>query len=265
MSDYLHGHHASVLRSHRSRTVANSAAYLLPHLRPGQRLLDVGAGPATLTADLARIVGPEGVVALELSESALEVTRAGLADQGLSQVRLQVGDAQALPFADASFDVVHAHQVLQHLREPVRALRELARVTRPGGVIATRDSDYGAFTWHPASAALDTWRELYRELALGLGAEPDAGRRYRAWAQAAGLREVTITTSVWTYADADAVRWWGQLWAERVVASDFAERALRAGVDVRTLESISAGWRAWAHHPEALFTVPSSELLARLR
>ncbi len=265
MSDYLHGHHASVLRSHRSRTAANSAAYLLPYLRVGQRLLDVGAGPATITADLAEIVGAEGVVALEVSESALAVTRAGLTERGLTQVGLQVGDAHALPFADGSFDVVHAHQVLQHLRDPVHALRELARVTRPGGVVATRDSDYGGFTWHPASPALQRWLELYQRLARGLGAEPDAGRHYRAWADAAGLDEVTITTSVWTYADAESVSWWGGLWAERSLASDFATRARGAGVDQATLESISAGWRGWAAHPDALFTVPSTELLARIR
>lgn len=263
MSDYLHGHHVSVLRSHRRRTAANSAAYLLPHLRPGQRLLDVGAGPATITADLAEIVGPQGVVALEVSESALEVTRAGLAERGLTQVGLQVGDAQALPFADSSFDVVHAHQVLQHLGDPVQALRELARVTRRGGVVATRDSDYGGFTWHPATPALDTWLEHYQRLARGLGAEPDAGRHYRAWARAAGLSDVTITTSVWTYADVESVRWWGGLWAERSLASDFATRALALGVEPTVLESIAAGWRAWAADPDALFTVPSTELLAR--
>ena len=57
----------------------------------------------------------------------------------------EVGDVYALAAADDSFDVVHAHQVLQHLTDPVAALREMARVCRPGGVIAVRDVDYGAF------------------------------------------------------------------------------------------------------------------------
>ena len=58
MTAYTHGHAESVLRSHRTRTAANSAAYLLPHLAPGQRLLDVGSGPGTITADLATLVAP---------------------------------------------------------------------------------------------------------------------------------------------------------------------------------------------------------------
>jgi SAM-dependent methyltransferase len=63
---YTHGHHDAVLRSHRWRTAANSAAYLLPHLTPGQRLLDVGCGPGTLTVDLARLVEPGEVLGVDL-------------------------------------------------------------------------------------------------------------------------------------------------------------------------------------------------------
>ncbi len=65
---YTHGHHESVLRSHRWRTAANSAAYLLPYLRPGQDLLDIGCGPGTLTGDLARAVSPGRVVGIDRLE-----------------------------------------------------------------------------------------------------------------------------------------------------------------------------------------------------
>lgn len=85
MSDrnpYTHGYGAPVLTSHRARTAANSAAHLLPHLRPGQRLLDVGSGAGTITADLARIVGPENVTAFEVAEESAALTRAELARQG---------------------------------------------------------------------------------------------------------------------------------------------------------------------------------------
>src|SRR3954447_9742707 len=116
---YPHGHHDSVLRSHRWRTAANSAAYLLPHLHEGQRLLDVGSGPGTITADLARLVGETGqVVALEVSEAAADLTRAELERQRVTNASVVVGDVHALDLGDAGadgFDVVHAHQVLQHL------------------------------------------------------------------------------------------------------------------------------------------------------
>ena len=144
---YTHGHAESVLRSHRARTAANSAAYLLPHLQPGQRLLDVGAGPGTITADLARLVAPGRVTALETSDAVVALTREGVEASGVENVDYLAGDVHALDLPDDSFDVVHAHQVLQHLPDPVQALREMVRVCRPGGVVAVRDADYSAFTW----------------------------------------------------------------------------------------------------------------------
>src|ERR1700754_1134326 len=141
---YTHGHHESVLRSHRWRTADNSAAYLLPDLGPDTRLLDVGCGPGTITADLAARVGQ--VTAAENAPAALDAARAEVARQGRTNVEFAVEDVHALSFADDTFDVVHAHQVLQHVVDPVTALREMARVCRPGGVVAARDSDYAAFT-----------------------------------------------------------------------------------------------------------------------
>lgn len=264
MPHYLHGHAESVLRSHRSRTAANSAGYLLAHLTPGRRLLDVGSGPATITADFAELLGAEQVVALEHSEEAVELSRTELSRLGHDGVTCVQGDIHQLPFADDSFDVTHAHQVLQHVADPVQALRELARVTRPGGLVATRDSDYAAFTWHPAVPQLDDWLALYRRLAKASGGEPDAGRYYRAWAREAGLHDATITCTAWCYAEPESVAWWGGLWAERARASGFSRDALAHGVSEAELQSISDGWRQWAEAPDALFTVPSMELLARV-
>src|SRR5262249_54997913 len=141
---YTHGHHESVLRSHRWRTAQNSAAYLLPHLAPGMSILDVGSGPGTITVDLAARVAPGRVTAVEISDDALDLARAEAVARGQSNVDFLVADVNALDLADATFDVVHAHQVLQHLTDPVQALREMRRVCRPGGVVAARDGDYAA-------------------------------------------------------------------------------------------------------------------------
>ena len=158
---YTHGHHESVLRSHTWRTAENSSAYLLPHLRPGLALLDIGCGPGTITADLAELVAPGQAIGLDASAEVIAQAEAYAANRGITNLRCEVGDLFSLSYDDATFDVVHAHQVLQHLVDPGAALLELRRVLRPGGVAAVRDSDYGAFVWAPAAGALDRWMELY--------------------------------------------------------------------------------------------------------
>jgi SAM-dependent methyltransferase len=258
MTTYTHGHAESVLRSHRNRTVANSAAYLRAHLDSSQRLLDVGAGPGTITADLATIVGE--VVATEIDEDAAAITRAGAPG-----VEVHVADVHALPFDDGEFDVVHAHQVLQHVADPVQALREMARVTRPGGVVGVRDSDYGSFAWWPRLPELDRWLELYDGAARANGGEPDAGRRLLSWAHAAGLTDVTAGSSTWCYASPEARTWWGGLWADRIVGSALADQLVReAGATPEELARISAAWRAWAADPDGWFSVHHGELVIRV-
>lgn len=261
---YTHGHHESVLRSHRNRTVENSAAYLIPHLTPGISVLDVGSGPGTITADLAERVAPGRVTALEATDEALSLTLAECEAQDLDNVDFVVGDVHALDLPDDTFDVVHAHQVLQHVGDPVQALREMRRVCKPDGVVAARDGDYAAFAWYPLLPELDEWLDLYERAARANGGEPDAGRRLKAWARAAGFAEVTATASSWCYTSDDDRAWWGGMWADRILASALTTQVLDEGLTTQAdLERISAGWRTWAADPDAWFLVPHGEILCR--
>jgi SAM-dependent methyltransferase len=171
----------------------------------------------------------------------------------------------ALDFADDSLDVVHAHQVLQHLSDPVAALAEMRRVTRPGGLVAARDSDYAAFTWAPDAPLLDRWLALYHQLAERNQGEADAGRYLLGWAQQAGFGAVTASSSTWTFADPESRAWWGGLWADRVQQSAFAEQAKSYGLsDDAELASIADAFRAWAADPAGFFVVLHGEILARV-
>ena len=259
---YTHGHAESVLRSHRWRTVENSAAYLLPHLRAGVDLLDVGCGPGTITVDLAQRVAPGRVVGIDASSDAIGAATSAAADTGVS-VDLSVGDVYALAHDDHSFDVVHAHQVLQHLGEPVRALREMRRVCRPGGVVAARDSVYRAFTWYPRVGGLDRWLEVYCAVAQANGGEPDAGSHLRAWCLEAGFSSVEASATAWCFASDEDRSWWGGLWAERITTTALAARAIELGIATRPeLDALGDAWRAWAAAPDGWFAVLHGEVLA---
>ena len=261
---YLHGHHDSVLRSHRWRTAENSAGYLLPRLRDADRVLDVGCGPGTITVDLACRVPRGDVIGLDAAGDVLEAARQEAGRQGRPNVRFEAGDVYHLAFADATFDVVHAHQVLQHLADPVAALAEMRRVCRPGGLVAARDSDYGGMLWFPYDPELSEWRALYEDVGRAVGGEPDAGRRMLSWALAAGFADVEPSGSAWCYAAPADRTWWGSLWAERLTESPFGDRAAEHGLATRAdLERLARAWRRWADSQDAWFFIPHGEILGR--
>lgn len=261
---YTHGHHESVLRSHSWRTAANSAAYLLPSLEPGMRILDVGCGPGTITADLAELVPGGHVTGVDRAPEILERARATAAGRGLDNVGFAVADVHALDHPDDTFDVVHAHQVLQHVGDPVRALCEMRRVVRPGGLVAVRDSDYAAMTWFPASEGLDAWLELYRRVARANGGEPDAGRRLKAWALRAGFTDVAASSGTWTFATPEERAWWSGLWADRTLTSAYADRARQGGhAGTAELEAVARAWREWGVKEDGWFSVLHGEILCR--
>lgn len=263
---YTHGHHESVLRSHRWRTIENSAAYLAPYLAPGMNVVDVGCGPGSISADLARLVRPGRVLAVDNVAAIVEQAAGEIAGRGTDNIEFAVADAYELNLPDDSFDVVHAHQVLQHLSDPVAALAEMRRVCRSQGIVAARDADYGAMTWYPADPVLDRWLELYHDVTRSHHAEPDAGRRLHTWARQAGFPDVAVSASVWCFASAAERKWWGGLWSDRVLESEsaFTELVIDGGFsDPGELEQIAAAWRRWAHHEDGWFCVVHGEVLCR--
>src|SRR6201986_3925045 len=146
---YTHGHSAPVQRGQRVRNAATSRASLPPHRRLGLSVLDVGCGPGTITVDLAARVAPGQVTAVEMTGDALDLARAEAQNRGQSNIEFVTSDVHALDLPDDAFDIVHAHQVLQHVADPVRALREMRRVCKPGGIVAARDAGYAGVTWFP--------------------------------------------------------------------------------------------------------------------
>ncbi|MGE3858169.1 MAG: methyltransferase domain-containing protein [Dehalococcoidia bacterium] len=261
---YTHGHHASVVSRHARRTAEREAAYLLPRLRPGMRLLDVGCGPGTISTGLARAVAPGEVVGIDVSADVIESARAHAAEVGVTNARFEAASVYALPYEVASFDVAHAHQVLQHLAAPVDALTEMRRVLRPGGLVAVRDADYATMTAWPRSPHIDDWLRVYHEVAARNGADPDAGRRLRSWAAAAGFVDLEVTAVVELMAQPGEAADWARSWAERAVHSNFRPQAIEYGIaTAEEIEAISRGWRTWADDPEAFFMFVHVECIGR--
>ena len=251
---YTHGHAPAVVRQHAQRTAEEAAGFLLPELRRGMSVLDVGCGPGSITRGLAEHVAPGPVVGLDLSRETLEAARRDAAARGLDNLRYQEGSVYALPFPDAAFDVVYAHQVLQHLRERDAALREMLRVVRPGGCVAVRDVDWGTAAYWPRDPWIDRFIAVHQEAWYRNGGEPQLGRQLRALFNAAGVADVCITAAVWCYATPEETIAWGDSYADRLLASPMGDSPVAHGLASREdIEAMADAFRGWARHPDALW------------
>jgi ubiquinone/menaquinone biosynthesis C-methylase UbiE len=168
---------------------------ILGLLRPqdGLSVLDVGSGTGDDARELAALVGPHGsVVGVDRSSDMVAEARRRADGAGLP-VEFVAGDAQALDFPDASFDRARAERVLIHLADPAGAVRELARVTRPGGLVVVSDLDGETIFVNSSN------RELTRDLIRGLTddfASGWVGRRLQRYFVEAGLVDVRCVTRI---------------------------------------------------------------------
>ncbi|KAF8838655.1 methyltransferase-UbiE family [Paxillus ammoniavirescens] len=263
---YSHGHHESVLRSHSWRTAQNSAGYLLRYLKPTMHILDIGCGPGTITADFARLVPQGNVTGIDYGASGvLDNARKYAADLGITNIHFQNGDICNLEdIPDNTYDVVHCHQVLQHVGDPVQGLREMKRVAKPGGLVAVREADSKAFAWFPESDTMDDFMELYQKVARMNHTEPDAGRRLVSWALAAGFKrgDIDATAGTWCYSTPEERVWWSDMWADRTVHSTFATQAVDKGLATeQKLERLAQHWREWGKKEDAWYALLHGEIV----
>ena len=257
---YTHGYHQVIVGSYTQRTAEECAAFLLPRLRPDAEVLDFGCGPGTISVGLARRAGR--VVGLDKSAEMVEAATRHAAECGVSNATFEVGSVYELPWDDASFDVAYAHQVLQHLSDPVLALREIRRVLRPGGLVAVRDSDYETMVHAPVFPDIERWRKLYHQVASANGGEADAGRFLLSWVTEAGFTEIEGTASTTAHTDQEGRTAWGEMWAVRVTDSDFADHAVDNGFATRQeLQEISDAFRQWAAQPDGFWAWINGEVI----
>lgn len=266
---YSHGHHASVVSVHARRTAQNSAQFLLPHIQPHFRILDLGCGPGTITADLAALVPQGSVVGVDAVESILDRARSLADSRGLKNLTYEAGDGNNLRFKDGEFDIVFCHQLVQHVNDPVGVLKEMRRVCRNnGGIVAAREADYLSFSWRPRPKEFDRWMDIYQKVAFANGGQPNAGRVLPQWTREAGMSKdnVKISWGSWCFTGKDASDW-ATSWQGRVVASDFAKGAVKHEIATQEeLQEISEVWRKWANDEiegceDKIFVVGNGELI----
>ena len=177
----------------------NNAAYLLPLLRPGLRLLDFGCGSGNISVGLAKAVDPGELHGVDIEEAQVEVARALAVSEETGNAIFHVGDVTALPFPDSFFDVAHCHDVLMYVPDTQAALAEVKRVLKPGGLIACREMICESSFVHPDMGIFETaWHALEDLLTFDDG-HPQMGKEMKGHILEAGFTNIRVSASFETH------------------------------------------------------------------
>lgn len=261
--DYTMGFSEEVLESLRRHTAEASAKYLLPHLRPGLRVLDFGCGPGTVSVGLAKAVAPGELHGVDMEESQIEMARAVATSQNQNSAVFHVGDAANLPFDDGFFDVAHCHSVLIHIPDTSAVLAEVKRVLRPGGLIACREMICESSFSHPHFDVLGRAWDMFEDLLAADDGHPQMGKDLKTHFVEAGFANTQVTASVDVYstpADIEFIYGFVNQW---FLSPEITEAAIKYGASTRELcDQIRVGYERWKDHPGAICSLVWGEIVA---
>jgi ubiquinone/menaquinone biosynthesis C-methylase UbiE len=255
--DYTHGYSDPVVRHFSRRTAERDADLLLPHLRPGMRVLDFGCGVGSITVGLAAAVAPGEAVGIDIEPSMVAYARSLAQARGVGNARFEVASVYELPFPHEAFDAAFSRSVIEHLADPLAALREVRRVLRPGGVVAVDDGDYGGFVFAPADPLVKEAMDLYLRVLQQNGGNSWRGRALRGMLRTAGFSRVIASAGVTeVQGTLEETRGWGDLVAGLFLRPSFVDQVSQLGwTDQARLEQMAAAFRAWGEHPDAFWVV----------
>ncbi len=262
--DYtIMGYSEEMIESLMRRTAATNAAYLLPHLKPGMRILDVGSGPGNISVGLAQAVDPGPLYGIDQEESQVDLARAVAAYRQQENATFRVASATNLPFEDDFFDVAHCHDVLMHIPDTQAALAEVRRVLKPGGVIGCREMiGESCFTYPDYGVIGKAW-EMFEDLIATDGGHPQLGKDLKTQLSRAGFADARITASFDIYSTPEEIDFIYGIALQWFLSQEMEEIALQYGAaTVELAEAIRAAYGRWKEDPGALCALAFGEAVA---
>ena len=240
--------------------------FLLPHVKPGLSVLDAGCGPGTITQGLAEIAAPGKVIGCDLEPGMVARASALAEGKGLDNLSFQVGNILDLPFEDNTFDVVMSCAVTEHLSDPVKAMSELGRVAKQGGVVGITRTDWSANLFAPSCPSAERFIELFQRGFETQGATMFGGRDLPRMLQEAGLTVDSSNVMIamnggYTPGPGNAMV---AGWAEWIENLPLFDRVIEEGLTTQEeLDAMCAEMREWAAQPGTLAATGGCRVVAR--
>ncbi len=261
--DYTMGFSDEFLESLRRFTAASNAAYLLPYLRPGLRVLDFGCGPGTISSGLAEAVAPGELHGIDMEASQIDLARSVAEVRGQDNATFHVGDVTGLPFEDGSFDVAHCHNVLMHVPDTAAVLAEVRRVLKPGGVLGCREMISDSSFTRPDYGVLQSAWEMFADLVAADDGHPQMGKDLKTHLVEAGFTNVRAAASFDLYDSPADVAFIYEFANQWFLAPEITEAAIKYGAATREMvDALAAAYDDWKDHPGALCGVAYGEAVA---
>ncbi len=261
--DYTMGYGQEIIDSFRRYTAQSHAAYMYQHLRPGQRLLDFGCGPGSISVGLARAISPGEFHGVDIEESQLEIARKAAEIFGLENMQFHLADAVDLPFENEYFDVAHCHNLLMHVPDTAAVLEEVKRVLRPGGLIACSEMICDSSFTQPDFGVIGRAWDMFADLLAADDGHPQMGRELKGHLVDAGFANIKVTGSFDTYSTSDEIKFIHNIVGQWFLAPEITEAAIKYGATSETLiQQIHEAYEKWKDHPGALCSLAVGEAIA---
>lgn len=261
--DYTMGFSDEFMESLRRYTAEASAAYLLPQLRPGLRVLDFGCGPGTISVGLAKAIEPGELHGVDMEESQINLARRVAETGAQPNAFFHVGDVTALDFEDNSFDLAHCHNVLMHVPDTRAVLDEVKRVLKPGGLLACREMISASSFTHPDYGVIRKAWDMFEDLLMADDAHPQMGKDMKGHLIKAGFENLRMTASFDIYStpkDRDFIYGLALQW---FLSPEITEAAIKYGASSQELcDEIATAYMRWKEEPGAFCAVAFGEVIA---
>ncbi len=261
--DYTMGFSEEFMEALRRYTAETSAAYLLPHLRPGLRVLDFGCGPGTISVGLAKAIAPGELHGVDMEESQIALARSVAQAAGRDNTDFRVGDVTALPYEDGFFDVAHCHNVLMHIPDTAAVLAEVRRVLKPGGLLACREMITGSSFTHPDFGVIRKAWDMFEDLLTADEGHPQMGKDMKGHILAAGFTNLRMTASFTVYNTPEDVAFIHRIANQWFLSPEITEAAIKYGAATETLcKHIHDAYEQWKDHAAAFAALAYGEAVA---